>query len=670
MIPYSQITALYVSNSADARDTNSGTSPVRTADGQAPLATVKEALNRIASLRRIGVRQPISVRLAPGVYELNDPIVIGESVSSVTVEPDGEGEVLLSGGRRITGWKEDVFNGVSCLSAQIPEVQSGAWNFTDLYVNGARAKMPRYPAEGLLYPEDVENRGRGQMDSSGWFIAREGDIRDFRNFEDCIISYNHYWIDEHTPIAHYDPDTRRVTMAYRSRFSIAGGPETHSGLAYYIENVAEMFSRPGEWYLDRPTGTLYVIPPDSSVTAGNIEVWAPVTAQLIRIEGKSAPVTDIRLRGLKLAYTRGDYASRGCTADTGETILCASDGQSLCNADGVIHMENAQNCSVEGCTLTCIGHHGIFLSRGTSDCRVEDTAVLRGGMGGVRMNGVPYGGETAMECHHNTVTRCRFTELGQRYFSACGVLIMHAHHCEVSRSEIADLYYTGVSVGWVWGYANNAAHHNRVLQNHIHDLGKGKLSDMGGVYVLGIQPGTVVSGNVIHDVKSAHYGGWALYTDEGSTGVTLENNICYNVTQNCYHQHYGSMNTVRNNVFAFSDAAAMRLTRPEEHLSIIFENNIVLTRGQPALAITERQVAEGTVAAHRNHYCGIGEQHVSQHGVDLTFAEAQARGLDDGSEYIDDPFADAEHYDFTLRVPVRGFTPIEIPRVGPYSDLL
>lgn len=50
-------------------------------------------------------------------------------------------------------------------------------------------------------------------------------------------------------------------------------------------------------------------------------------------------------------------------------------------------------------------------------------------------------------------------------------------------------------------------------------------------------------------------------------------------------------------------------------------------------------------------------------------AEAQARGLDDGSEYIGDPFADAEHYDFSLRVPVRGFTPIELPRVGPYSDL-
>ena len=97
------------------------------------IPSLKEALARVASLRRIGVLQPISIRIAPGVYEMDAPLCIDETVSSVTLEPDGEGEVLLSGGRRITGWKEDIFNGAACLSAHIPEVQDGKWNFTDLY---------------------------------------------------------------------------------------------------------------------------------------------------------------------------------------------------------------------------------------------------------------------------------------------------------------------------------------------------------------------------------------------------------------------------------------------------------------------------------------------------------------------------------------------------------
>ena len=153
---------------------------------------------------------------------------------------------------------------------------------------------------------------------------------------------------------------------------------------------------------------------------------------------------------------------------------------------------------------------------------------------------------------------------------------MHTFGNTVSHNEISDLYYSGISVGWVWGYGESISENNIIEYNHIFDLGKGVLSDMGGIYLLGKQQGTVVRNNIIHDVKSKHYGGWGIYADEGSSYLVVENNICYNLSSDCFHQHFGAMNTVCNNIFVLSDETPIRISRNEMHIDAIFERNIIV----------------------------------------------------------------------------------------------
>ena len=85
-----------------------------------------------------------------------------------------------------------------------------------------------------------------------------------------------------------------------------------------------------------------------------------------------------------------------------------------------------------------------------------------------------------------------------------------------------------------------ATNHVRIERNHIHDIGKTLLSDMGGIYTLGHQEGTVIRGNRIHNIEMDSYGGWGVYLDEGSSDILVEDNIAYDLTAQPFHQHYGA----------------------------------------------------------------------------------------------------------------------------------
>ncbi len=642
MISYRDCNTLYVSPTG----TGNGKYPDDRIPGCGPSGSLADVLALIDMMRGGGMLQPITVRMHAGDYCLSSPLQFRPTMSNVTLEPFGDGAVRISGGKKITGFEKTVFNGVACLGAFIPEVRDGAWKFTDLWVNGLHADKTRLPAKGYFKMRETENPTTVLFGPSVWFVAEEDDLAQFSSlyaFEDTIVSFNHYWIDEHTPVTALNRETGRVTMTYRTRFNIRPGQE------YILENVAEQFANPGEWYLDRAKGMLYYIPRNETETAETVEVWAPIADKLITVLGQTEnPVTGLRFVNLNFANTRGDYASgRDVNGAAGEAF--GSDAQAVSNAHGAIELSYARNVVFSGCSVKNYGVHGFNIKEGCRSVKIENCDIYDGGAGGVRICGGGWGAPEHAMTRGITVSDCSITHVGQRYFSACGVLLMHAAECDIIHNEIGDLYYTGVSVGWTWGYAKTVCRDNRIQNNHIYDLGKGFLSDMGGVYLLGSQPGTVVSGNRIHDIKCKEYGGWALYTDEGSAGILLESNLCYNTSSNSYHQHYGSSNVVRNNIFALADDNMLRVSRAEPHLSIMFTGNIVYSKGTPMLAEYGMPLEEGAIVSNRNLFWNTaGEVKYSTQASLPTLSAAQAAGMEEDSVIADPGFADPENGDFTL----------------------
>ena len=74
-----------------------------------------------------------------------------------------------------------------------------------------------------------------------------------------------------------------------------------------------------------------------------------------------------------------------------------------------------------------------------------------------------------------------------------------------------------------------------------------------------------------------------MYTDEGSTDVLMESNLCYRTNRDPFHQHYGRNNTLRNNILAYGGDAVLAYGKPEPHLGLTFDRNIFLSGGEPIL---------------------------------------------------------------------------------------
>ncbi len=633
MFDYSVVSIIYVAPSANG----SGLYPQPES-----ACSLNHALQIIQELRGAHLMQPITIKFHAGEYYFDKTISLVPPLSNVTFEPFGDGDVFFYGARKITDFRKTEFNGTPCFGAYIDDVKNGKLWFTDLYVDGLRADFTRYPENGYLLMKDSEiPHATVHSQGSHWFIAADNDMEKLRSlyaFNDCFISFNHYWIDEHTPVTSLDKETGKVTMSYKSR------SEIHEGQEYIIENVAEMFSKPNQWYLDRQTGMLYYIPRNAEMTPESISVFAPVISKFFRIEGyENQRVSGIRFRDITFACTKGDYGS-GSPEEP-----YASDCQSVCSADGIISLQFAENCGFDHCTFRNYGLHGINISYGSRNIKIEYCTFFDAGGGGIRINGTNYyDNKKDWETYGNTVSDCVIKRVGRRYLSSCGILSMNSYENDFIHNEISDLFYTGISCGWVWGYTKSVSRNNRILDNHIFNVGQGLLSDMGGIYLLGTQEGTIVRGNKIHDIKCKQYGGWALYTDEGSTGMTLEYNLCYNTSSNSYHQHYGAANVVRNNIFALSDSPLMHITRLESHMSILFINNIYYSKGTPILQEYREPTSFYT---GRNLLFSKNDFMYCKNGWDGEIKEledAQKRGLENESIVADPLFADPDNLDFTL----------------------
>ena len=658
-------------------DAQNGTSPAQ------PFLTVQRAQQAVRELKQRGpLTEPVTVYLSEGVYPISEALKFtpedsGTETCPITYKAAQGEKALLSGGRKVTGWKRYKGN---IWVATLPEVQAGEWWFRQLYVNGNLRGRARTPNQGVFEVKattDTTTSQRSYQVASDSFVFNTGDLDPkWKHPENGEAIIYHYWTDTHLPIKAIDGKRNVISFGYPSGKVFRDGFE--GDLArYVVENIYEALDLPGEWVLERSTGRLFYMPLSGEDMA-SAEVIAPATEELISIKGDPLNgkfVEYLNFEGLGLAYSNFNLPWGDCNNAQGSASVSAC-----------VNLSGARNCSFDRCSLRNLGTFGFELFDGCTFNRFTCNTLEQIAAGGFRLRGVEPGGNPALRTGNNTISDNTIGYYGLTYPSAVGVLVMHSDCNTVAHNLIHHGDYTGISVGWSWSYLRSAARGNRIEQNHIHDIGYNNLlSDMGGIYTLGLSPGTVISNNLVHDVNANRYGGWGIYTDEGSTSILIENNIVYHTKFGTFNIHYAKDLVVRNNIFALGRLQQLSRSKRDPHTTVYFEGNIIYWTQGRLLAdeykwqdepykiyvnpYTQPRDTSVTFVSDWNIFYNPDKPRAEGEFSGRTWKQWLAEGKDHHSIYADPMFVDPGRFDFRLQpgspALKLGFRQIDLSQVGP-----
>lgn len=510
--------------------------------GAHPFATLERARDGVRAIRKSGPLPAggVTITLHAGTYELARPLALtaedaGTAESPIVYRAAPGEEVRITGGKRVGGWHVVTDPAVlarldPAARGHIVQADLKALGITEygqigggfgkdggpgleLFFRDQPMTIARYPNEGFITIADVH--GPTKIDRPRAKACVEGDISYDAAHADRLARWKdeqepwalgywlHDWAEERQRIASIDPAAQRLTLA---------PPHHHYGYRkggwFYGFNLLCEIDRPGEWYLDRSAGTIYLWPPDDGTAPiQDGEATVSIVDTLVALKGAH----HVTFRGFTFEAARGTAVS----------------------------IENANNNRVEDCTLRNIGSWAVSISgekSGVSNCEITGT-----GDGGIRLSG---GDRRTLTPAHLTAENnhihhwSRWNRMNRQGIALAGV------GNRAANNHLHDSPHTAIHF---------SGNDHTIELNEIHRVCT-ESNDAGAIYAGRdwTMRGTVIRHNYLHHLSGftggRERGCIGIYLDDMFSGVTITGNIFFDVTMAAYIGG-GMDNRIENNLF-------------------------------------------------------------------------------------------------------------------------
>ena len=526
--------------------------------GDGPFGTLERARDEIRKIKEDGPLPGggVAVEVLGGRYERGGPLVLTEEDSGTAASPivyrsrPGD-EVRISGGRIIDGWQPVTDAGL--LERLPPEARGnviqadlkvlGISEYGDLSINVDHAIQQRVaradgqgeytmgsvgPKPGARCPERLEvffndlpmQIARGPNDSQitieeplgktvrkvrGHESRTEGIFRYRGDYpsrwvgeKDAFVcgSWSRDWAEQRHRIDSLDPEERVISV--HRPYHYYGYTK---GYWFYGFNILAELDRPGEWYIDRESGTLILWPP-TRVKAPKIEV--SMAPSLVTMTG----VSNVTLRGLVLEAARGT----------------------------AVAMDNCEHCRVVGCTLRNLGVHAVTVQDGNENGVVGCDMVGMGGGGVYLVAGdrktLTSAGHFVENCHIHHYGRWDrmyrpaivFSGVGQRashnliHDAPHSAIIFGGNDHVIEFNEIHSVCFDSNDCGAIYAGRDWTIRGHVIRHNYLHHIAGRKGRPCKGIYLDDSFAAATVFGNVFHKVN------YAIFLGCGRDN-TFENNV-------------------------------------------------------------------------------------------------------------------------------------------------
>jgi hypothetical protein len=572
-----QRSEFYVSPSG--KDSNPGTRAM-------PFASIEKATEAVRSVLPSAPHADITVYLDGGVYHLEAPIVFKpedsgrEDFQVIYKAMEGE-RPIISGGVQITNWGQGE---KGLWMAEVPQVSGKPWIFRELFIDGERALRARHPNQGYLRVAKVGEDNRTN------FFFNPGDFPFPENSREVELVLLHDWSITRINLKEIDREQNNIRAvdsigAKSLDFFTIGNWEPNP--RYFLENSPAFLDQPFEWYLDSKTSILYLMLPEG-VNPGVLEIIAPCAENLLSLEGSEENrLRDLTFYGITFCHCAYSLPEKGYAGVHACHFDPREGGTAWNTVPAAIEAWWTENCTFDHCTLIHLGGSGIRFGEGSRNCTVSNCSITDVSGNGIMIgegmdrlvDGSPWWKSVPQQvATGNRVEDCIISEAGQQFFGAVGIWSGITAQTLIKNNQISDLPYTGISVGWHWSTEPTPCREVRIEGNHIHNIMK-TLSDGGGIYTLGLQPGGQITGNRIHhvDINAGRAESNGMFLDEGTTDLTIANNLIYDIAKSPLRFHRATANLVQDNVLVCGEGVPpVRYNRTEEK-DIVLKGNLILS---------------------------------------------------------------------------------------------